>query len=181
MIRFAILGMLSHRPQTGYDLKKVFVESEALYWSGNNNQIYRTLSELLEEGLVTKEIHAQEKLPAKGIYAITDKGLAELKRWLVSPPEAPEYRSTFLVRLMWADQLESPELETLLLQYEQEVHAQLLMQREKARRAEQQPGGTPRQAYLREMISENITGCYERELAWVGKVRRGLNGRENHE
>ncbi|RPI32756.1 MAG: DUF4180 domain-containing protein, partial [Chloroflexota bacterium] len=40
-IKFAILGYLSWRPFSGYDLKKLFADSAAFYWSGNNNQIYR--------------------------------------------------------------------------------------------------------------------------------------------
>ena len=38
-IRYAILGLLSWRPFTGYDLKKMIGDSVFLYWSGNNNQI----------------------------------------------------------------------------------------------------------------------------------------------
>ena len=40
-IKYAILGLLSWKPFSGYDLKKIFVDSASLYWSGNNNQIYR--------------------------------------------------------------------------------------------------------------------------------------------
>ena len=59
-IQYAILGLLSQQPLTGYDLKKIFVEEETFYWSGNNNQIYRTLVKLHEAALVTQEVHHQE-------------------------------------------------------------------------------------------------------------------------
>ena len=42
-IEYAILGLLSWRPFSGYELRKFFSESVALYWSGNNNQVYPTL------------------------------------------------------------------------------------------------------------------------------------------
>ena len=42
-LEYAILGLLSWKPFSGYDLKKIFSDSPIYYWSGNNNQIYRTL------------------------------------------------------------------------------------------------------------------------------------------
>jgi PadR family transcriptional regulator AphA len=55
-IKLAILGILSWETSTGYDLKKIIEDSSAMYWSGNNNQIYKTLVQLLGEELVTNEV-----------------------------------------------------------------------------------------------------------------------------
>lgn len=174
-IKYAILGLLSHQAHSGYDLKKRFAEAAALYWSGNNNQIYRTLLELLEEELVTKEVHAQEKLPARKVYSITEKGRVALQEWVRSVPEPPEVRNTFLIQLMWAGQLERAELQALLEQYEHEVHMRLLMERERARRGGGLSARTPLEARLWESIQENIAGFYERELDWAKGLRRALN------
>jgi DNA-binding PadR family transcriptional regulator len=173
-IKYAILGILSYQPQTGYDLKKLFAESAALYWSGNNNQIYRTLVELLDAGRVTNEVHMQEKLPPKKIYSITEKGRLELKNWTQSRPEPPEFRNTFLIQLMWADLLTAAELDTVLAGYEQEVQNQLLMQREQARRGAAPPARTARESVIWNAIAENIAGAYEQELRWVQKLRADL-------
>ena len=51
-----ILGFLSWKPFTGYELKKLFSETDFIYWSGNNNQIYTTLVKLHKEGLVFEEV-----------------------------------------------------------------------------------------------------------------------------
>jgi DNA-binding PadR family transcriptional regulator len=64
-IKYAILGLLSSKPSTGYEMKKVFEESSVMYWSGNNNQIYKSLVELLNEGLVTSEISTRKPLLQK--------------------------------------------------------------------------------------------------------------------
>lgn len=173
-IKYAILGLLSWQPFTGYDLKKVISDSAAMYWSGNNNQIYRTLVQLLEEGLVTNEVHYQENSPMKKIYSVTEQGLSELKKWVQTAPELPEFKNTFLIQLAWADRLNTEELHDLLEKYEQEVRLQLLMQKEKARRRTNTPQRTPRETFLWEMISENITGSYENELNWIRKLRQGL-------
>lgn len=173
-IKYAILGLLSWKPSTGYDLKKVFEESSVMYWSGNNNQIYKSLVQLLDEGLVTNEVLHQESAPSKKLYAITDKGAAALKEWVLSVPELPEFKKTFLVQLAWADQLDGEELDGLLSRYENEVRMQLLMQQEKVRRGVNSPKRTDREVYLWDMISENIISAYKNELDWINNVRKGL-------
>lgn len=174
-IRYAILGFLSWTPLTGYDLKKKFAESDVLYWSGNNNQIYRALVELHQENLVTQEIQDQESGPSRKVYTITDKGHTELRRWLLSTPELPQLRNSFLVQLAWADQLEAGELDALLAAYEEEVQVKLLMVREQHQRSGDLPNRTPREAYLWNMITENLLSFYENQLNWVRQMRKDLS------
>ena len=174
-IKYAILGILSWKPSTGYDLKKIFEESSAMYWSGNNNQIYKTLVQLLKEGLVTNEVHHQESSPSKKVYNITSEGLAQLRQWTLSSPEAPELKKTFLIQLAWSDRLNADELDGILTGYENEVRMQLLMQQEKHRRGLYYPNRTPREIYLWNMINENIISSYESELDWVRKIRKELS------
>ena len=78
-IEYAILGLLSLRPMTGYDIKKVFAGTAALYWSDNNNQIYRTLLNLHRDQLLEREIQPQENYPARKVYRISEKGREELR------------------------------------------------------------------------------------------------------
>lgn len=173
-IQYAILGLLSWKPLSGYDLKKLIADSAIFYWSGNNNQIYKGLIELHEAGLVTRETFQQESLPARHVYTITAEGQAALKKWVLSAPELPEFRSTFLVQLSWADVLDGAELDGLLANYEEELRVQVLMQQEKASRAEPAPGRTAREDYLWKMISRNAAAAYEHELDWVCELRQGL-------
>jgi DNA-binding PadR family transcriptional regulator len=173
-IKHAILGFLSQAPQTGYDLKKLFVESDTLYWSGSNNQIYRNLLKLHEEGLVNREIEYQEDNPARKIYTITARGQEALREWLASEPELPELKNYFLIRLMWADQLDDVELLSLLAQYKVELEQRLAMVREQARRGSSLPPAGTRGRRLRQSIGENWIAFYEGQLAWVHALRREL-------
>lgn len=177
-IKYAILGLLSWKPSTGYEMKKVFEESTTMYWSGNNNQIYKTLVQLLEEGLVTSEVRHQEASPSKKVYTITDDGLTELKKWVVSPPEAPEFRKPFLVQLAWADQLSDEELNGLLLRYENEIKIELIYNQEKNRRGMQAPRRSPREALLWDKIADNLISSLRNELEWVQGIRRELFEKE---
>ena len=174
MIRYAILGLLSWQPLSGYDLKKIISESQVFYWSGNNNQIYKALIRLHDEGLVTRQVQQQESLPAKKIYSITQQGRAELRNWVLSTMELPELRSTFLIQLASADALNARELDALLGRYEAEIELQLRMQRERSGHLAPAPDRTPRQAYLWEKISENLLSTYQNQLDWVRRLRQGL-------
>ena len=173
-IKYAILGFLSWRPLTGYDLKKLFSEAIFIYWSGNNNQIYRTLLELNKEGLVTSEVEHPEVGPSRKVYTITTAGVSELRQWLVSSPELPQLRNSFLIQLAWADQLAPDELDALLDKYEHEVEMQALIYQEEKRRNRIDPARTERERYLWDMISDNWVSFFENELAWVRKLRREL-------
>jgi len=173
-IKHAMLGFLSWQPFSGYELKKIFASSIAFYWSGNNNQIYRTLVEMHRDGLVDVEVRQRENYPAKKVYAITDTGRSELRKWILSDPELPQLRNSFLIQLAWADGLEAPELDTLLAKYEQEVGVQLMMYREQERRKLINPSRTAREAFLWKMISANWERYYENEIEWVRSLRLGL-------
>lgn len=173
-INYAILGILSYKSLTGYDLKKIIQDSPFMYWSANNNQIYRALVELHDQGFVTSEVRHQESLPSKKIYTITKKGLNELKKWVLSSPEPPEFKKTFLIQLAWANQLDTKELDNILSNYENEINMQILMQQEKKYRGVFSPGRTSREIYLWDMIYDNIISSYKNELDWIERLRKGL-------
>jgi PadR family transcriptional regulator, regulatory protein AphA len=173
-IKFAILGILSWKASTGYELKKIFEESSFLYWSGNNNQIYKALIQMQGEELVTSEVIHQDSSPSKKIYSITVEGLKELKEWVVSSPEAPEIKKTFLVQLAWSDMLNNQELNELLSKYENALKIQLVIQQEKNRRALYSPNRSTRESFIWDMISENIISTYNNELNWVYETRKKL-------
>ncbi len=173
-IKYAILGILSWKSSTGYELKKIFEDSSILYWSGNNNQIYKALLEMQENMLVTSQVIHQESSPSKKIYTITEEGRKELKEWVVTLPEAPEIKKSFLVQLAWSDMLSSKELHQCFSNYEKELLLHLVMEQEKSKRALHSPNRTPREALLWEMISDNIIKTYKTELIWLQETRKKL-------
>lgn len=173
-IAYAILGLLSGQPLTGYDLKKIIAESDVFYWSGNNNQIYNSLVSLHKQELVTQQVQYQESLPAKKIYTITEQGRGALRKWLLSNPELPEVRSSFLIQLAFADALSAQELDALLGNYEAELAVQLRMRQAQADRPPAAPKQNRRERYLWEKITANLVNAYQNELDWVREVRQGL-------
>jgi len=169
-IKYVILGFLSESPLTGYDLKKKFSVSDIFHWSGNNNQIYRTLVELHDEQLVTIEVEYQESKPPRKIYTITEAGLTALRSWVLSPPELPQFRNALLMQLMWAEHVEADAVSEMLGTYEDELHEHIVVLREQARRNQM----NPQKAMLRERIAEHWIGFYEMELNWVNQLRQEM-------
>lgn len=173
-INDAVLGILSYKPMTGYDLKKIIQHSSFMYWSGNNNQIYKALSELLDQGLVTHEVKHQEGAPTKKIYKITDAGLAALKEWALSPPEPMDMKKPFLIHLAWSRQLNTDELHRLIDAYEDQINTQLLLEKNKDWDAHFSPDRTDLETTIWHCIKQNIVSTYEHERTWIKQLRAAI-------
>ena len=180
-LRSAILGLLSWKSFSGYELKRVISNSEVFYWSGNNNQIYKSLLELQKDELVTHRVQLQESLPAKKIYSITGKGIAELRQSLLADPEMPELRKGFLIQLAWAEILSDEEIITLLEKYEGDIANQLRMHQVQAARPAGKPGRSQREKYLWQRIFANFNAAYQTELDWIHQTRQELQERKYFE
>jgi DNA-binding PadR family transcriptional regulator len=178
-INYAILGMLSYKSMTGYDLKKIIQDSAFMHWSGNNNQIYKALTELLDKGLVTNEVMHQESLPTKKIYTITSEGLSALKEWVLSQSEPSEIKKPFLVQLACCRQLNTNELKTLIDGYENQVKMQLIMAQRNSRDTDLLSGENSLETTIWNFISENIRRTYENELGWIQDLRRAIENIPN--
>jgi PadR family transcriptional regulator, regulatory protein AphA len=169
-----ILGLLSWRPASGYDLKQIISDSDVFYWSGNNNQVYKSLLELEKEGLVTHRVQPQEGLPAKKIYSITEKGQSTLKESLFKTPELPELHKNFLVQLAWTELLSDEQVLELLGKYEVEIADRLSLLQGKASRSGGTPDRSPREKYLWKRIHANLVSACQGELEWVKQTKREL-------
>lgn len=172
-IEYAILGMLSWKPLTGYDMKRMMQDSPIMYWSGNNNQIYKALVKLLNDGYVTNEIEYQDGAPNKKIYTITESGKDALMNWVFkTEPEIPEFKKTFLIQLSWAGELEPEQIDTMLARYEQIIQEQLAMRKEEKRRKKNFPDRSEVEKYIWEGIYDNLQMSLEAELRWLENFRK---------
>lgn len=109
-LKHAILGFLSFLPLSGYDLKKAFDNSVQHFWPANQSQIYRTLAELEEQGMVTKEVIEREERLDMKIYHVTEAGRAELHGWLTTPQPERDDREPFLIQVYFGGQISDDEL-----------------------------------------------------------------------
>ncbi|NEA45609.1 PadR family transcriptional regulator [Streptomyces sp. SID10815] len=97
-LRHALLGLLSERPASGYDLLKRFETSLANVWPATQSQIYTELTKLASAGLITV---AAEGPRGRKEYALADEGLAELRHWLTETAPQRNLRSDILLRVFF--------------------------------------------------------------------------------
>ena len=72
--KYAILGMLSIAPMSGYDIKKEVEASISNFWTESYGQIYPVLRNLISEKLVTKTVESEAGKPDRHVYSLTAKG-----------------------------------------------------------------------------------------------------------
>ena len=99
--RYAVLGMLSLRPMSGYDLKKYIELGTSNFWSESYGQIYPMLKQLAEEGLTSSHVEKREGRPERHVYTLTDKGWDALRHWLTEPVESQLARNELLLKLFF--------------------------------------------------------------------------------
>ena len=106
-----ILGFLSMKPLSGYDIKKLFNMSAAYFWPADQAQIYRTLKKLESDGLIEISGFEQNAGPSKTLYAITEQGRETMRNWLLNPKLSDFVtRLPFLVELFFSGALDREEL-----------------------------------------------------------------------
>ena len=110
-LRYAILGLLTFEPMSGYTLKtRYFDRSIRYFWPADQAQVYRTLQVLENDGAVTSETVEGESRPNRKVYMISGKGEQELRDWLAqkNPPETP--KDAFLVQLYFGRLLSKEQI-----------------------------------------------------------------------
>jgi DNA-binding PadR family transcriptional regulator len=98
-------------PVSAYAVRRFYLDSPTLQWSGSAGAIYPLLARMKRRGLVRAVSRPTGRRPAQ-VYSITAKGVAALQRWL-KPPFPPRdvaatidglrTRTYFLLALSAAD------------------------------------------------------------------------------
>jgi PadR family transcriptional regulator, regulatory protein AphA len=111
-LSYAMLGLLTYGPMTGYNLKKIFDRSISHVWAASLSQIYRELSTLEKKGYVYSNIEKQEDRPDKRIYNITEEGRESFQNWLTDFPEntSSPKRDEFMLRIFFGSKLGKEQL-----------------------------------------------------------------------
>lgn len=99
---YAILGLLSIAPMSGYDLHQAVDRSVRHMWPISKSQVYAELARLEPLGLITGADVPQERLPDKRVFHLTPAGEEALDDWLQHAElEPPQYRLPFLLRTLF--------------------------------------------------------------------------------
>jgi len=100
---FGLLGMLSVRSWTGYELTQQMRRSLRFIWPSSEGHLYREQKRLVDLGWASVEEEAAGER-TRNRYTITDLGRAALAEWLASKPEEPQFRVEGILRSFFGDQ-----------------------------------------------------------------------------
>ena len=110
-LEFILLGLLSLRPSTGYDLKKTMDISVRYISPVALSQIYPTLKRMAQGGLVEYRLVERSGRTDLKIYSITDAGQDLFRKWLKEPHKPDPYRfDTFALRFYFSSLLDKTTL-----------------------------------------------------------------------
>jgi PadR family transcriptional regulator, regulatory protein AphA len=168
-LEHAILAFLDFSPMSGYDLKKFFDQSVAHFWSATQSHIYKSLEGSEQKGWVEAKIVPQEGKPNRKVYAITDAGRQELRRWLTSPLPLEPVREGWLIQVFFAHSLANEEIAALFEQRVQEIENRLQAYKGPAQAAIEQNAemiGLERAKELWQITLDYGVAYYEFELEW---------------
>ena len=112
--REVILGILRNKPQTGYEINDVLKNQISYFYDGTYGMIYPTLKKLEQEGKVVKQTIIQADKPNKNVFSITAAGKKELQTYLNSDAVAEVFKSDFLMKLFFGDNLSHSQIINLM-------------------------------------------------------------------
>jgi DNA-binding PadR family transcriptional regulator len=118
---FAILGLLSWKPMSGYDIKKMVEMGLSHFWSESN--LFPTLGALVEEGLATRREDRASGKRTRHVYRITAKGRRAFEKWLREPAEMPQMRNELQLKFFLSARRPVEESIRLLEEYRAQQRA----------------------------------------------------------
>ena len=166
----AILSALTDRSCSGYDLAKQFDGSVGFFWHASHQQIYRELTKLEQQGLVTAEAIAQAGKPDKKVYRVTEAGKAHLQDWIAQPSKCVPTKDDLLVKL-FVGYLVAPETLRATLHHERAQHgATLAAYRDIEQTYFTNPEGMPLAARFQYITLRNGIHYETSWLAWCDET-----------
>jgi DNA-binding PadR family transcriptional regulator len=99
---YAILGLLSVRDWSTYELAKQVRRSLRWFWPRTERKLYDEPKRLVADGLATATKQHTGQRP-RTVYGITEQGREQLRRWLDEPPATRSMEFEGMLKLFFAD------------------------------------------------------------------------------
>jgi DNA-binding PadR family transcriptional regulator len=113
-LQHILLGFLREESGSGYDLNKRLDAQAKHFWTTEQSQIYRALYRMQAADWVEFETVIQANSPNKKVYNLTEKGNAELERWLREPTEETLPSHIWLAKLYIGQNLDYADVAQII-------------------------------------------------------------------
>jgi DNA-binding PadR family transcriptional regulator len=122
---YALLGLLLHKPSSGYEVRKIFSETPMGSFSDSPGALYPALARLEERKLVRGSVDRGPGLRERKILHLTATGRRDLRTWLTAPIERADVVSRMdelMLRFSFLDEGAGP---AATLEFLQSLEAEL--------------------------------------------------------
>ena len=173
-IEHSILGMLSIRPCSGYDLKTEFEQGAATLLSASSfGSIYPHLKRLEQDGLIAVQEAEAHEGRHKKVYDLTAKGWQELSNWLEQASAYPvPMRDEMLLKILfWGPAAQERTTLIKQLQVRREESLDLLNYL-----AQWQQNGREFVDEYHALVFSYVQMRLEGELQWIAEATKQLEG-----
>lgn len=172
-----ILGLLSLKSHTGYDIKK-YLDTEGRFLRAriHFSQLYRTLKSMEQEGLVSSVEEARGGRPDAKVYHLTPAGYVAFTSWLRSPLELSfrHQESELGMRLAFGALLDNATILRMLhneLEFRREQIARFRNRDRTIQGVEAKKGVDPeRVSYLQNLTHELGSGQMDFYVSWLQRT-----------
>ena len=124
--KYSILGALSHKPMSGYDIKKWVAKVTGAFWNESPGQVYPMLRQLVREKLVTCDASQGVGKRPKKVYSLTQQGLTAFKTWLKIEANLTVMRDELTLKLFYGQHLSKQDYLNHLVNQKQRMQEKLI-------------------------------------------------------
>lgn len=100
---YAVLGLLTLRPWSAYDLAQQAARSLRFAWPKSERHLYTEPKKLVALGYATMHEEAAGPRRSRKVYEISPAGRRALTEWAATEPTAPTFEGEAMVRLLFAE------------------------------------------------------------------------------
>jgi DNA-binding PadR family transcriptional regulator len=164
---YAVLGLLSLRSWTTYELAKQMERSLHFYWPRAESGIYEEPKRLVALGLASVERQHTGKRP-RTVYAITEAGRSALAEW-VRQPGSLDVTIAFeaMVRVNFADSVTTADLLALLRALRAQAEAWFSYAQDRSREYLETGGPFPHRLHLIALVSQFVYDYHRMVAEWA--------------
>ena len=125
MLEYVVIGMVIHKPLTGYDIKKEIEAGIGNFFKSSYGNLYPALKKLTDKGFLTltEQTHVNR---LKKYYMVTEFGKTAFLEWLTSPLDSGSVTVSLLTRIFFFGELSEDIRNQELKKYE--LHMQQILQ-----------------------------------------------------
>ena len=170
-MEYALLGLLRHGPQHGYQLHLQVNSSAGLgsIWRIKQSQFYALLTKLEQANLIASAVQAQDSRPPRRVFHLTPDGEKAFLEWVQAPVTRPFHiRQEFMAKLYFACQETESVVSTL-------IERQLVVSRKWLRDTQLVPNNHPDQSVFDTFIHRYRRNQVQMIIDWLISIANDLD------